>query len=50
MDDRQVLAAIALTVVLVIALVLSTRTPEAKHGPQLLWRDAPTPPSKTLQI
>ena len=41
MGDRQVLIAIALTVVLVFGLIFSTRTPEASRGPELLWRDAP---------
>ena len=38
MTDRQVLIAIGLTVLLVIGLVFSTRTPEASRGPELLWR------------
>ena len=51
MTDRQVLIAIGLTVLLVIGLVFSTRTPEASRGPELLWREAPsTPPPKTLEI
>ena len=53
MTDRQVLMAIGLTVLLVIALVFSTRTPEASRGPELLWREAPSSslsPSRTLQI
>ena len=51
MTDRQVLIAIGLTVLLVIGLVFSTRTPEASRGPELLWREAPAPPpSKTLEI
>ena len=33
MTDRQVLIAIGLTVLLVIGLVFSTRTPEASRGP-----------------
>ena len=51
MTDRQVLIAIGLTVLLVIALVFSTRTPEASRGPELLWRETlPSPASRTLQI
>ena len=50
MGDRQVIAAIALTIVLVITLVMSTHTPEATQEPQLLWRDSTAPPSNTLQI
>mgnify|MGYP006923133845 FL=1 len=51
MTDRQVLIAIGLTVLLVIGLVFSTRTPEASRGPELLWRETPaSPPSRTLQI
>ena len=51
MTDRQVLIAIGLTVLVVIGLVFSTRTPEASRGPELLWREAPaTPPSRTLEI
>jgi hypothetical protein len=51
MTDRQVLIAIGLTVLLVIGLVFSTRTPEASRGPELLWREAPAPPpSRTLEI
>lgn len=51
MTDRQVLIAIGLTVLLVIGLVFSTRTPEASRGPELLWRETPpSPTSRTLQI
>ena len=51
MSDRQVLIAIGLTVLLVIGLVFSTRTPEASLGPELLWRETPSSPaSRTLQI
>ncbi|QNI50877.1 hypothetical protein [Parasynechococcus marenigrum] len=51
MTDRQVLIAISLTVLLVIGLVFSTRTPEASRGPELLWRETPpSPASRTLQI
>ena len=51
MTDRQVLIAIGLTVLLVIGLVFSTRTPEASRGPELLWRETPSSPaSRTLQI
>ena len=51
MTDRQVLIAIGLTVLLVIGLVFSTRTPEASRGQELLWREAPAPPpSRTLEI
>jgi hypothetical protein len=51
MTDRQVLIAIGLTVLLVIGLVFSTRTPEASRGSELLWRETPaSPASRTLQI
>ena len=50
MGDRQVLIAILLTVVLVIGLAFTTRTPESTAGPQLLWRDPPPSKSGTLQI
>ena len=51
MTDSQVLIAIGLTVLLVIGLVFSTRTPQASRGPELLWREAPaTQPAKTLEI
>ena len=50
MGDRQVLIAIAMTVVLVLGLVFSTRTPEASRGPELLWLDAPAEASGSLQI
>ena len=50
MADRQVLLAIVLTVLLVLGLVFSTRTPEASRGPELLWRDTPTETSSSLQI
>ena len=50
MGDRQVLIAIAITVVLVVGLVFSTRSPEASRGPELLWRDSPTETSGSLQI
>ena len=50
MADRQVLLAIVLTVLLVLGLVFSTRTPEAIQGPELLWRDTPTETSNSLQI
>ena len=50
MGDRQVLLAIALTVLLVLGLVFSTRTPEASRGPELLWRDSPADTSSSLQI
>ena len=50
MGDRQVLIAIAMTVVLVLGLIFSTRTPEASRGPELLWRDSPAEASGSLQI
>ena len=50
MGDRQVLIAIALTLLLVFGLVFSTRTPEASRGPELLWRDAPAETGSSLQI
>ena len=50
MGDRQVLIAIAITIVLVFGLVFSTRTPEASRGPELLWRDTPAEASGSLQI
>ena len=50
MGDRQVLIAIAMTVVLVLGIVFSTRTPEASRGPELLWRDSPSEASGSLQI
>ncbi|MGE4582182.1 MAG: hypothetical protein AAEC03_07510 [Synechococcus sp.] len=50
MGDRQVLIAIAITVVLVVGLVFSTRSPEASRGPELLWRDSPAETSGSLQI
>ncbi len=50
MGDRQVLLAIVLTVLLVLGLVFSTRTPEASRGPELLWRDTPNETTNSLQI
>ena len=50
MGDRQVLIAIAITIVLVLGLVFSTRTPEESRGPELLWRDTPAEASGSLQI
>ena len=50
MGDRQVLIAIGISVVLVLGLVFSTRTPEASRGPELLWRDTPAEASGSLQI
>jgi hypothetical protein len=50
LSDRQTLAAIALTLVVVIGLVLLTVKPEQEREPGLLWRDQPDQPTKSLAI
>ena len=49
-SDRQVLAAIALTLVMVIGLVLLSVKPEDVREPGLLWRDSPDQPGTSLAI
>jgi hypothetical protein len=50
LSDRQVLAAIALTLVVVIGLVLMSVKPEQEREPGLLWRDQPDQPTTSLAI
>ena len=50
LSDRQTLAAIALTLVVVIGLVLLTVKPEQEREPGLIWRDQPDQPTKSLAI
>ena len=49
-SDRQVLAAIALTLVVVIGLVLLSVKPEDVREPGLLWRASPDQPGTSLAI
>ena len=50
LTDRQVLAAIALTLVVVIGLVLLSVKPHQEREPGLLWRDQPNQTTKSLAI
>ena len=50
LTDRQVLAAIALTLVVVIGLVFLSVKPHQEREPGLLWRDQPNQPTKSLAI
>jgi hypothetical protein len=50
LSDRQVMAAIALTLVLVIGLAVMNVKPEQEREPGLLWRDQPDQPAKSLAI
>ena len=50
LTDRQTLAAIALTLVVVIGLVVLTVKPEQEREPGLLWRDKPDQAAKTVAI
>ena len=47
-SDRQVILAIALTLILVLGLILGTVSHNRKHQAPMLWRD--TPPSKTTTL
>ena len=50
LSDRQVMAAIALTLVVVIGLVLMSVKPEQEREPGLIWRDQPDQPTTSLAI
>jgi hypothetical protein len=50
LSDRQVMAAIALTLVVVIGLVVLTLKPQQEREPGLIWRDQPDQPTKSLAI
>ena len=50
LTDRQTLAAIALTLVVVIGLVVLTVKPEQEREPGLLWREQPGQPANSLAI
>jgi hypothetical protein len=50
LSDRQVLAAIALTLAVVISLIVLTVKPEQEREPGLLWRDSPDQPGTSLAI
>ena len=50
LSDRQTLAAIALTLVVVIGLVVLTVKPEQEREPGLLWRVQPDNPTTSLAI
>ena len=50
LSDRQTLAAIALTLVVVIGLVVPTESEEQEREPGLLWRDQPDQPTTSLAI
>ena len=50
LSDRQVMAAIALTLVVVIVLVVLNVKPEQEREPGLLWRDQPDQPTTSLAI
>ena len=47
-SDRQVILAIALTLILVLGLVLGSVSHNRKQQAPMLWRD--TPPSKTTPL
>jgi hypothetical protein len=50
LSDRQTLAVIALTLVVVIGLVLLTVKPEQEREPGLIWREQPDQPTTSLAI
>ena len=50
LSDRQVMAAIALTLVVVIGLVALNVKPDQEREPGLLWRDQPDQQTKSLAI
>jgi hypothetical protein len=50
LSDRQTLAVIALTLVVVIGLVLLTVKPEQEREPGLIWREQPDQPTTSLPI
>ena len=47
-SDRQVILAIALTLILVLGLILGNVSHNRKQQAPMLWRD--TPPSKTTPL
>ena len=47
-SDRQVILAIALTLILVLGLILGSVSHNRKQQAPMLWRD--TPPSKTTPL
>jgi len=50
LSDRQVLLALLLTLILVFALIVQTRSHHADPAPPLLWREQPPADPGTLRI
>ena len=49
-SDRQVILAIALTLILVLGLILGSVSHNRKQQAPMLWRETPQPTAKPLAI
>ena len=49
-SDRQVILAIALTLILVLGLILGSVSFNREHQAPMLWRETPQPTAKPLAI